>query len=349
MLEGLIRRADVLIENFRTGVLDRLDLSHRRLQELNPTLVIVSITGFGHDGPLAGRAGYDQIAQGEAGLIVITGPVGLHPYQGRRVPIADLSAGMFGVIGALAALRAREHTGRGQVVHTSLLAGVVGLHTFQGTRWLIGGDLPTATGNQHPSVAPYGAYRCADDRLVQIAVGNETLWRRLAETLDIDAADPRFSSNEDRRRHEDSLDEMLATRFAERPAEKWVVALYDVGVPCGLIRTLEDRRSTTTRRCVRRELVAEVDHPELGRLKLPGSPIRMSGSAPKDHRAPPRLDQHGKSLRRWASRVPRAAPTRSAGPPTPWREVPTTWSTNTSPDSLRPSPRSWPEETPSDR
>ncbi len=312
VLEGLIRRADVLIENFRPGVLDRLDLSHRRLQELNPTLVIVSITGFGHDGPLAGRAGYDQIVQGEAGLMSLTGPVGLPSKVG--LPIADLSAGMFGVIGALAALRAREHTGRGQVVHTSLLAGVVGLHTFQGTRWLIGGDLPTATGNQHPSVAPYGAYRCADDRLVQIAVGNETLWRRLAETLDIDAADPRFSSNEDRRRHEDSLNEMLATRFAERPAEKWVVALYDVGVPCGLIRTLDDVYDDPQVRS--QGLVAEVDHPELGRLKLPGSPIRMSGSAPKDHRAPPRLDQHGKSLRRWASQSASGAD-QSAGPPTP--------------------------------
>ena len=299
VLEGMIRQADVLIENFRTGVLDRLGLSHARLHELNPSLVVVSITGFGPDGPLAGKAAYDQIVQGYAGLMSLTGPVGVPSKVG--LPIADLSAGMFAVIGALAALGAREQTGRGQVVHTSLLAGVVALHTFQGTRWLIGGDLPTATGNEHPTLAPYGAYRCADDRLVQIAVGNESLWCRLAETLDIDAADPRFSSNEDRRRHEDSLNEILENRFAERPAEQWVKELDDVGVPCGLIRTLDDVYDDPQVRS--QGLVAEVDHPELGRLWVPGSPIRMSGYAPNAHQAPPRLDQHGSSLRRWASQT----------------------------------------------
>ena len=174
---GLVRRADVLLENFRPGVLDRLGFDLRRLQELNPRLVILSITGFGHDGPEAARAGYDQIAQGEAGLMSVTGPPGEPTRVG--LPIGDLLAGMYGAFGVLAALLDRERTGRGTVVRTSLLAAIVGVHSFQGTRWTVAHQVPEGPGNHHPSIAPYGLFHAADGP-IQIAVGSEAQWRVLA-------------------------------------------------------------------------------------------------------------------------------------------------------------------------
>jgi formyl-CoA transferase len=169
VLQKLVERADVLLENFRPGVLDRLGFSAARLHELNPRLVILSISGFGHDGPEGGRPGYDQIAQGEAGIMSLTGS---NPDDPQRVgvPIGDLLAGMYGVYGVLAALLERERTGRGQVVRTSLLAGLVGVHAFQGTRYTVAGEVGRAVGNHHPSIAPYGLYRCRDGA-VQTAAG----------------------------------------------------------------------------------------------------------------------------------------------------------------------------------
>ena len=161
VLAALVRRADVLLENFRAGVLDRLGFAVERLHELNPRLVIGSITGFGHDGPEAHRAGYDQIAQGEGGLMSVTGTE--QPTK-VGVPIADLLAGMNLAYGVMAALHERHATGRGRVVRTSLLAGVVGVHAFQGTRWLLGGEVPGVSGAHHPAIAPYGCSRPARRR-----------------------------------------------------------------------------------------------------------------------------------------------------------------------------------------
>lgn len=159
VLAQLIERADVLVENFRGGVLTRLGFSTERCMELNPRLVILSITGFGHDGPEAARAGYDQIAQGEAGLMSLTGSAP-DDMQKVGVPIADLLSGIYGSYGVLAALLERERTGRGKVVRTSLIAGMVGVHAFQGTRATIAGENPAPGGNHHPSLSPYGLFHC---------------------------------------------------------------------------------------------------------------------------------------------------------------------------------------------
>ncbi|HSF26730.1 MAG TPA: CoA transferase, partial [Actinomycetes bacterium] len=185
-LARLVRHADVLMENFRPGVLDRLGFTVGRLHELNPRLVILSISGFGHDGPEGGRAGYDQIAQGEAGLMSLTGS-GPDDPQRVGLPVGDLLAGMYGAYGILAALHERERSGRGQVVRTSLLAAIVGVHAYQGTRWTVAGQVPRAQGNHHPSIVPYGLFRCRDGA-VQIAVGSEGLWRKLCAGFGLDPA-----------------------------------------------------------------------------------------------------------------------------------------------------------------
>ncbi|MDP9396272.1 MAG: CoA transferase, partial [Actinomycetota bacterium] len=196
VLTRLASRADVLVENFRPGVLDRLGFSVERLHEINPRLVVLSISGFGRDGPEGGRPGYDQIAQGEAGLMSLTGPGPDEPTR-VGVPIGDLLAGMYGAYGVVSALYERARTGRGRVVRTSLLAAIVGVHAFQGTRWTVAHEVPTATGNHHPSITPYGLFRCADG-LVQIAVGSEGLWQRFAPAFGIAPDTPGFATNAER-------------------------------------------------------------------------------------------------------------------------------------------------------
>ena len=306
VLESLVGRADVLLENYRVGVLDRLGFSVGRLHELNPRLVVGSITGFGHDGPEAQRAGYDQIAQGEGGLMSITG-------EGRPtkvgVPIADLLAGMNLAYGVTAALLERERTGRGRVVRTSLLAGVVGIHAFQGTRWTIAGQVPTPAGAHHPSIAPYGLFRTGTAP-VQVACGSQGLWLALADALGLDAADPRFATNSDRVAHRPSLVALIEEVLAEAGAEHWLALLAAAGVPSGKVRTLDDVYGWEQTRS--QHLLLEVDHPVHGSLTLPGSPLRFDddpwSGARQQHAAPPRLGEHTAAVCAEAAAPPEPGP-----------------------------------------
>jgi crotonobetainyl-CoA:carnitine CoA-transferase CaiB-like acyl-CoA transferase len=298
-LTNLIRCADVLVENFRTGVLDRLGFSFEQMLSLNPRLVALSITGFGHDGPEGGRAGYDQIAQGEAGLMSVTGP---DPDDVQRVgvPIADLLAGMYGAYGVLAALYEREATGRGQIVRTSLLAAVVGVHGYQGTAWTVGGHVGHAQGNHHPSISPYGLFRCKDGA-VQIACGNEGLWRRLCDEMGLDAGAENMSSNTERLDHPELVRQTLETAFAGETPQSLLVRLDRAGVPAGRVRTIDEVYEWNQTRS--QGLVIDVDHQTLGSLSLPGPPLRFFDHLGQErlrprHQAPPTLDHHGESLRR---------------------------------------------------
>ncbi|KRF37950.1 CaiB/BaiF CoA transferase family protein [Nocardioides sp. Soil805] len=300
LLLQLVDRADVLVENFRTGVLERLGLGIDSLLERNPRLVVLSITGFGHDGPEGGRAGYDQIAQGEAGLMSLTGS-GPDDPQRVGVPIGDLLAGMYGAYGVLAALHERSTTGRGQVVRTSLLSAVVGVHAFQGTRWTVAGEVGRAQGNHHPSISPYGLFRCREGA-VQIAVGSEGLWRRLCDGFGIDPATPGLETNGDRVNARERTIEVVEAAFADWDAEALLARLAEVGVPAGKVRTLDEVYEWEQTRS--QGLLVEVDHASLGPVTLPGPPLRFfdpSGSETtrRDHAAPPLLDQHGAAVRGW--------------------------------------------------
>jgi crotonobetainyl-CoA:carnitine CoA-transferase CaiB-like acyl-CoA transferase len=299
VLEELVRRADVLLENFRVGVLDRLGFPVARLHELNPRLVILSVTGFGHDGPEAHRAGYDQILQGEGGLMSITGS---DPDQPTKVgvPIADLLAGMNGAYGVVAALYERERTGRGRVVRTSLLAGIVGVHAFQGTRWTVAHEVPAMSGAHHPSIAPYGLFHTATAP-VQLACGSEGLWRALAGALGLDATDPRFATNGDRVGHRDALIAAIEEVFATAPAEHWLELLGAAGVPAGKVRTIDDVYAWEQTRS--QGLLVEVEHATQGSLTLPGPVLRLDDNAyaggRTEHLPPPTLGQHNDAIRAW--------------------------------------------------
>ena len=300
VLLRLVDRADVLVENFRTGVLERLGLGVEELQRRNPRLVVLSITGFGHDGPEGGRAGYDQIAQGEAGLMSLTGS---GPDDPQRVgtPIADLLSGMYGAYGVLAALHERQRTGLGTVVRTSLLAATVGVHAFQGTRWTVAGQVGRAQGNHHPSIAPYGLFHCRGGS-VQISVGSEGLWRRLCAGFGLDPEADGLATNSERVAHRDRVIEVLEAAFADWEAEPLLAHLAEVGVPAGKVRTLDEVYAWD--QTLSQGLLVDVEHPTLGSLSLPGPPLRFFAAdgterTPRGHAAPPVLDQHGAAIREW--------------------------------------------------
>ncbi len=300
VLLELVDRADVLVENFRTGVLERLGIGIADLQERNPRLIVLSITGFGHDGPEGGRSGYDQIAQGEAGLMSITGSAPDDP-QKVGTPISDILAGMYGAYGVMAALHEREKTGRGQVIRTSLLAATVGVHGFQGTRWTVAGDVGRAAGNHHPSVSPYGLFRCADGA-VQIAVGSEGLWHDFCEGFDLDPDMAGMSTNPERAAAKEDVIEVVERVFADWRAEDLLVRLDEVGIPAGKVRSLDE--VYTWDQTASQGLIIDVEHASLGTLSLPGPPLRFFDGEGREttgthHTAPPVLDEHGGDVRAW--------------------------------------------------
>jgi crotonobetainyl-CoA:carnitine CoA-transferase CaiB-like acyl-CoA transferase len=303
VLTELLRRADVLLENFRPGTLDRLGFGTDVLEALNPRLVTLAISGFGHDGPEGGRAGYDQIAQGEGGLMSLTGS-GPEDPQRVGVPIGDLLAGMYGAYGVLAALLERDRTGRGQVVRTSLLAAIVGVHAFQGTAWTVAGKIGHAQGNHHPSIAPYGLFHCAGGS-VQLSCGSESLWRKLCAAFGLDPDAPGLATNGERVGNRQQVIDLLESAFAEISPEDLLAHLAAAGIPAGKVRTLDEVYGWD--QTLSQGLLVDVEHATLGRVSLPGPPLRFFAPGPDGevettrtaHAAPPVLGADGDAIRAW--------------------------------------------------
>lgn len=287
-LRRLCAEADVLVENYRPGLLARLGLDPADLRAANPRLVTLSITGFGAGGPDGHRPGFDQIVQAEAGLMGLTGPA---DGEATRVglPISDLLAGMFGAFGVMSALHEREATGVGRAVETSLLAAVTAVHAFQGAGWLSAGAEPRRTGNRHPSIAPYGTFRCADAALV-IAVGSEALWRRFAPLVGIDPARPDVATNRDRVAGVDALQAEIDALLADRKADDVLAELVAAGVPAGRIRSVPEVYAWEQVRHL--GLVHTLAHPTLGEVSVPGGALRYDGATAAADVAPPLLGEH---------------------------------------------------------
>jgi len=298
-LTELIRRSDVLCENFRPGVLDRLGFPLERLMELNPGLVVLSISGFGHDGPEGGRAGYDQIAQGEGGLMSMTGPDPDTPTK-VGVPISDLLSGMYGAYGVLGKLHERSRTGRGGLVRTSLLAAVVGVHAYQGTRWTVAGEIPRSEGPHHPSICPYGLFY-ASDGAVQISVGSENLWQKFAPAFGLPVDAPGYATNPERVRNAAVVRTAINDAFAGYTCAELLAKLAEVGVPSGQVKNLQQVYEWEQTRS--QGLLIDVQHPTLGPVTLPGPPLRFfDGDGSEWHRqhlAPPLLGQHTDEVLAW--------------------------------------------------
>jgi formyl-CoA transferase len=300
VLTRLIRRADVLVENFRPGGLTRLGFPAEAIEQINPSLITLSITGFGHDGPEGDRPGYDAIAQGEAGLMSVTGSAESGPVR-IGVPIADMLAGVQGAAGVASALVARERTGRGAVVRTSLLAAAVSAHAFHGTKWTVGREVAGFSGNHHPQIAPYGSFRCRDG-YVQIAVGNEAIWRKFAAIGGLSHDDERFADNRLRVAHRDELVRAFESVFGDRDRAELLTDLDAAGVPAGAIRTIDEVYDWDQTRS--QGLVINVDHSVVGPIALPGPAIRMESASGTSllrhqHDAPPALGQDTTDVLAW--------------------------------------------------
>ena len=292
----LAATADVVVENFRPGVMDALGIGYQAMAERNPRIIYCSISGFGADGPYADRPGLDQIIQGVSGLMSVTGFEGGEPVR-VGIPIADLLTGLFAAYGVLAALQARERTGRGQHVQTSLLEGMVGMLSFQAVRYLNGAGAPPPAGNHHPLNAPYGVFRARDGYLTIGATG-EKRWRKLCELLSAEEwlDDPRFKTNGDRYRNRELLAELISERLQAHTIDEWERMLNEAGIPCGPIYRIDQALEHPQVR--HRRMVVELPHPAMGTVRLLGLPVKLSGTPGAIRLAPPLLGQHTEEVLR---------------------------------------------------
>ncbi|MCY4026598.1 MAG: CoA transferase [Acidobacteria bacterium] len=289
ILERLIAGADVLVQNFRPGAVERLGLGYDVLAARHPRLVYCSISGFGDTGPDAARPGYDLIVQGESGLMDLTGePDG--PPTRVGTSIADLTSGMMAAQGILLALYARQTTGRGQHVRVAMLDAVVSLLTYNTGNYFATGQAPTRRGNDHPSVAPYQTLRAADG-WINLGIANDALWRRYCDAIERPDLrdDPRFATAPERVRHRTELVPVVEALIAERTVEDWIDLLGAAGVPCGRIRNVAE--VCTNPQLTERGKVVERPHPTAGDLKMIGQPIELGDTPARIRTAPPLLGE----------------------------------------------------------
>ena len=290
ILRRLIARSDVLLENFVPGTLDRLGFSYEACRGLRPELIYCAISGFGQVGPERERAAYDQIAQGLGGIMSVTGePNGVPTRVG--IALADIAAGMFAAYAIGVALFHRERTGVGQQIDTSLLDGQIAMLTYQSGRYFATGEAPQSSGNQHPTITPYGVYRAAD-AYFNLAVGTDDLWRRFCAALAIEELrdDPRFTTNRDRLAHRDELNALLEPLFATRTIAEIEARLNAAGVPCGAVSDL--KAVFDNPQVAALNLVQQLDHPTAGPIQVVGPPYRLSATPATVRTPPPLLGQH---------------------------------------------------------
>jgi len=289
ILTQLVATADVLIENYRPGVARRLGVDYATLSAVNPRLVYCSISGFGQTGPYAERGGYDLIAQGMSGIMSATGSEGGAPVK-VGVPITDLGAGLFAVFGILCAVRARRVTGRGQFVDTSLFEAGLALSAWEATEYWYTGQVPRGLGTAHRLNAPYQAFR-ASDGYFTVGAANDNLFPRFCAILGRDdlVEDPRFDSVAQRLRHRAELERLVEALTARQPRAHWLAQCEAAGVPAGPINTVPEALDDPHVHA--RGMVQELAHPDAGRVKGLGNPVKLSATPPAMRKAAPRLGE----------------------------------------------------------
>jgi crotonobetainyl-CoA:carnitine CoA-transferase CaiB-like acyl-CoA transferase len=290
VLYRLVEQADVLVENFRPDVKRRLKIDYETLSRINPRLVYGSISGFGQTGPYSGRPGLDQIAQGLSGLMTVNGEPGRGPMR-VGLPVADLTSGFMLAHGILVALLERERSGRGQWVHTSLLQANIRLMEFQAARYLLAGEVPGQAGNYHPIYDPTGVYRARDGQLI-IQASGQNLFERLCNALGAPELldDPRFSNGSERLKHRPELTQELEKHLAARTADEWLEVLAAAGVPAGPVLNVEQCFANEQVKTL--PVVAEVEHPVLGRERVLASGVNLERTPPCIHSAAPEYGAH---------------------------------------------------------
>ena len=291
----LAQGADVLIENYRPGVMARLGLDYATLSASNPRLVYASISGYGQTGPAAAKGGFDLVAQGASGIMSVTGEPDRPPVK-AGLPLTDLGAGLFALSAILGALVWRASSGRGQHIDTSLLDAGVALSVWEATEFFSGQE-PQRLGSAHRMSAPYQAFRCADG-YITVGAANDRTFSKLALALGHEewVNDPRFATADLRVQHRVVLASLIEEVTAKASREDWLRRLDDAGIPCGPINTYGEVFADP--QVIARELAVEVDHPTLGRLRTLGTPIKMSATPLNPHRRAPLLGEHTETVLR---------------------------------------------------
>jgi crotonobetainyl-CoA:carnitine CoA-transferase CaiB-like acyl-CoA transferase len=293
VLKKLAARADVLVENYRPDVKHRLGIDYDALKPVNPRLIYTSISGFGQDGPYAGRPGVDQVAQGLGGLMSITGEPGRGPMR-VGIPVADLSAGLFAALGTMAALIERETSGEGQWVHTSLLEAQIFMLDLQAARWLIGRDVPGQAGNNHPTAAPMGVFETSDGH-INVAP-TPPMWQRFCNAMGrpelID--DPKFAENRDRVAHRQELNGIFGDIITKHGTAHWVALLNESGVPCGPIHSID--RMFADPQVSHLGIAQAVPSEHYDEMRLVGQPVNLSRTPSKLRTAAPSHGEHTAAL-----------------------------------------------------
>jgi crotonobetainyl-CoA:carnitine CoA-transferase CaiB-like acyl-CoA transferase len=286
----LVRVCDVVVDNFRSGVLERLKIDYPTLKAINPRVIQCSVTGFGIAGEYKDYPALDIIVQAMSGHMAITGEPGRAPVR-IGIPLADLSGGIFACKGILAALFDRERNGEGRQVELSMYDSMLNLLSYMGTMWLTNGELPTPPGSSHEYTVPWQAFQTSDGYLV-VATRQEIFWRRLCEAMDAMhlAEDPRFTTNALRCENRALLVPELEDMFRKRTVEDWLTRLRAAQVPAAPVNNLD--RAFAEPPVAERQMIVEYDHPDVGRVRLPGNPIKMSGVTGTISKPAPRLGEH---------------------------------------------------------
>lgn len=293
VLDQLIAKADVLVENFRPGTLERMKLDYASLSQKHPRLIYCSLSGFGHSGPRSSEAGYDAVLQGEGGMMSLTGLPDAPPFR-VGVAIADIVSGMFAAQGVSAALYARERTGRGQHVDIAMLDSVAALLTYQAGIYFTTDVPPQRMGNRHPTIVPYETFTAADGEFM-LAVGTDEQWSKLCEVASIDAGE-KFATNRSRVIGYAELRPKIAEALVRHPRSYWIEKLRAVGVPCGSVRNLQEVFADP--QLAAREMVVKLTHPTAGDIRVLGSALKLSDTPSSQRTAPPTLGQHTESVLR---------------------------------------------------
>jgi formyl-CoA transferase len=293
---ALVRTADVLVENFRPGVTQRLGVDYESVAPHNPRLIYASISGFGQSGPYADRPGFDLIAQGMSGIMSVTGEPGGAPVK-CGVPIADLSAGLYAANGILAALVTRERTGNGQYLETSLFESALALSVWETAEYWATGEAPQPLGTAHRLNAPYQVFRTRDGH-VTVAALSDQQWQQLCRVVDRPAlaTDARFASNGARMTNRPALTRELETALAGRTTAEWVDRLLAAGVPAGPLHDYDQVMNDPHTHA--RQMIEEIHHPVAGTVRTLGFPVKMTGTPLRVRRPPPSLGEHNAELRR---------------------------------------------------
>ncbi|NOG72563.1 CaiB/BaiF CoA-transferase family protein [Roseicella sp. DB1501] len=311
LFRRMVEKADVVVENYRPDVKDRLGIGYEALSAINPRIVLGSISGFGQDGPYARRPGFDQIAQGMGGLMSVTGLPGQGPVR-VGIPVADLTAGLYTAIGILVALLEREQTGKGRWVHTSLLEAMVAMMDFQATRWTMQHEVPKQAGNDHPTTVPTGLFRTSDG-LMNLAGGGQEMWNRIVATLGIEeqAKDPAFATDRSRAQNREKTNALLQSVLETDTSENWIARLNKAGVPSGPVYAMDQVFADPQVRHLGIEW--PVEHPSLGTINLVRAPMTLEGVEPPRRPTPERGEHTAEVLAEFGVSAEELAALRAKG------------------------------------